>query len=115
MVLAVRSSTESRAYPVRALTFHHIVNDFSGGEPIAVTYCSLCHTGLVWSRVVDGRVLTFRIGGINNQNMLMRDEETGTFWQQSSGKALAGPLAGRALRAARSDELSFGVWKREAP
>ncbi len=115
MVLAVRSGALSRAYPVRAMTFHHIVNDVLGGAPIAVTYCSLCHTGAVWSRVVGGRTLTLHIGGINNQNMLMRDDETGTFWQQSTGLAVAGPLAGSSLRRVHSDELSFALWRDESP
>ena len=62
-----------------------------------------------------GRTLSFRLAGINNQNFLMRDSETGTWWQQVSGKALFGPLAGQQLEFMRSDELSFGLWKQEAP
>jgi hypothetical protein len=59
--------------------------------------------------------LTFRLAGINNQNFLMRDEETGTWWQQVSGKALFGPLKGRTLEPVISDELTFAQWKQEAP
>jgi hypothetical protein len=115
MLVVIRSGSDARGYPVRALTYHHIVNDVVDGAPIAITYCSLCHTGMVWSRVVDGRTLRFHIGGINNQNMLMRDDETGTFWQQSTGLAISGPLAGRHLALALSDELSLSVFQREAP
>lgn len=115
MVMVLRSGAVSRAYPVRAMTFHHIVNDVLDGAPIAVTYCSLCHTGVVWRRVVGGRTLTLHIGGINNQNMLMRDDETGTFWQQSTGEAVAGPLAGARLQRVFSDELSVAQWRRESP
>jgi hypothetical protein len=115
VVVALRRGDVARAYPLRAIAYHHIVNDVVSEEALAVTYCSLCHTGVVWSRVVRGRVLTFRIGGINNQNMIMRDEETGTFWQQSTGEALSGPLAGERLRRLPSDELSFSLWRSESP
>jgi Protein of unknown function (DUF3179) len=69
----------------------------------------------VWSREVAGRRLTFHLAGINNQNFLMRDEETGTFWQQVSGMAISGPLKGAQLKLIHSDELTFGVWKSEEP
>lgn len=62
-----------------------------------------------------GRTLSFHLAGINNQNFLMRDAETGTWWQQVSGKALFGPLAGQQLELMSSDELTFGLWKQEAP
>jgi hypothetical protein len=64
---------------------------------------------------VDGLELTFHLAGINNQNFLMRDEQTGTFWQQISGTAVSGPLKGRQLALVASDELSFGLWKTEQP
>jgi hypothetical protein len=66
-------------------------------------------------RDVDGRRLTFHLAGINNQNFLMRDEETGSFWQQISGTAVSGPLKGRQLTLVFSDELTFRTWKAEEP
>lgn len=69
----------------------------------------------MWKRTVDGRALHFRLAGINNQNFLMRDEETGSWWQQASGKAIFGPLKGKALQLAPYDELTFGLWKQELP
>ena len=59
--------------------------------------------------------LTFHLAGINNQNFLMRDEQTGTYWQQISGAAVSGPLRGRRLKLVPSDELTFKVWKSEEP
>jgi hypothetical protein len=67
----------------------------------------------VWTRTVNGRVLHFYLAGINNQNFLMRDKETGTWWQQITGKAIYGPLRGAALDLVASDELTFGEWKSE--
>jgi hypothetical protein len=69
----------------------------------------------VWGSEVDGRVLTFRLAGINNQNFLMRDEETGSYWQQISGKAISGPLRGKQLSFVHWDELSFEAWRDENP
>jgi hypothetical protein len=67
----------------------------------------------VWTRSVNGRVLHFYLAGINNQNFLMRDKETGTWWQQITGKAIYGRLRGAALELVPSDELTFGQWKSE--
>ncbi len=66
-------------------------------------------------RYIAGLVLTFHLAGINNQNFLMRDEETGTYWQQISGMAIAGPLKGRQLTLVPADELTFALWKTEEP
>ena len=69
----------------------------------------------MWIRSVNGRELHFYLAGINNQNFLMRDRETGSWWQQISGKAIYGPLQGAALEPVLSDELTFGEWRNEFP
>jgi hypothetical protein len=67
----------------------------------------------VWKRTANGKVLHFYLAGINNQNFLMRDRETGTWWQQISGQAIYGPMKGAQLELVLSDELTFGEWKSE--
>ena len=67
----------------------------------------------MWTRTVNGRVLHFYLAGINNQNFLMRDRETGSWWQQITGKAIYGPLQGASLNLVLSDELTFAEWKAE--
>jgi len=67
----------------------------------------------VWRRIANGKTLHFYLAGINNQNFLMRDKETGTWWQQITGKAIYGPMKGTALELISSDELTFGEWKSE--
>jgi hypothetical protein len=67
----------------------------------------------VWRRTANGKTLHFYLAGINNQNFLMRDKETGTWWQQITGKAIYGPMKGAALELVPSDELTFGEWKSE--
>ena len=105
----------SHAFPIRTMGYHHIVNDEIAGQPFAATYCTLCHTGLIWSRVLDGQILRFRLAGINNGNALMRDEQTSSIWQQSTGQAIFGPLKGKQLTLVHSDELTFALWTKENP
>ena len=69
----------------------------------------------MWRSEIDSLRLRFHLAGINNQNFLMRDEETGSYWQQISGRAVSGPLVGRSLALVSSDELSFALWKAEEP
>ncbi len=69
----------------------------------------------MWERALDGRTLQFRLIGINNQNFLMEDLETGSWWQQVSGLAVSGPLAGRRLTPVLHDEATFGLWRSEHP
>lgn len=67
----------------------------------------------MWRAEIDGRKLSFHLTGINNQNFLMQDEETGSWWQQVTGEAISGPLRGRRLDLVFHDEISFGLWKKE--
>ncbi len=69
----------------------------------------------MWKAVVDDQVLHFELSGINNQNFIMRDVETGSWWQQVSGEAIQGPLKGKRLELAAWDEVSFEIWRREHP
>jgi hypothetical protein len=69
----------------------------------------------VWDRAVDGRVLHFRLAGLNHQNLLMSDEETGSWWQQITGECILGPLKGKRLRRISSDEVNLATWRAERP
>ncbi len=69
----------------------------------------------MWARTIQGKTLTFHLAGIHNQNFLMRDEETGSFWQQVSGECIAGPMRGARLDRVHSDELTLARFAAEAP
>ena len=69
----------------------------------------------MWQSVVNGQTLKFHLAGINNQNFIMRDEETGSWWQQISGEAIQGSLKGQKLIPVDYDEVSYAVWKLENP
>ena len=64
---------------------------------------------------MNGQALRFRLAGINNQNFLMQDEQTGTWWQQVSGEAVQGPLRGQRLEQMPWDEVGFALFRREHP
>ncbi|REJ76464.1 MAG: DUF3179 domain-containing protein [Acidobacteria bacterium] len=70
---------------------------------------------MVWRSSVDGIELTFQLVGINNQNFVMADRQTGTWWQQVTGEAIRGPLAGKRLEPLPWDEVGFAIWRREHP
>ena len=69
----------------------------------------------MWESKVDNQALKFHLSGINNQNFIMRDEETGTWWQQVTGEAIQGPMQGKQLNAVFCDELTFATWRQEHP
>ena len=84
-----------RAYPIRYLTWHEIVNDVIGGVPVAVTFCPLCNSGITFDRRVDGRVLSFGVSGkLRNSDMVMYDRETESWWQQAVGEGIVGEMTG---------------------
>lgn len=62
VVVGIEHDGRARAYPLSVLWFHEIVNE-TFGEPLIVTYCSICRTGLVASRVVDGAPAVFGVSG----------------------------------------------------
>ena len=98
-VIALTLAGESRAYPLRILTWHEIVNDAVGGLPVALTYCPLCNAAIAFERRVDGRVLDFgTTGKLRHSDLVMYDRQTESWWQQYSGTAIVGALTGSQLR-----------------
>lgn len=87
-----------RAYPIRYLIWHEIVNDEVGGLPVAVTFCPLCNSGITFVREVDEGVLTFGVSGkLRFSDMVMFDRETESWWQQAVGVAIVGDMTGTEL------------------
>jgi hypothetical protein len=98
-VVSVTVGDDARAYPLRILIWHEIVNDTVGGLPVAVTYCPLCNAAIVFDRRVEGTALEFgTTGNLRNSDLIMYDRATESWWQQYTGTAIAGALAGTRLR-----------------
>lgn len=94
-----REGGTPRAYPVRYLTWHEIVNDTVGGLPVAVTFCPLCNSGMVFDRRVNGATLTFGVTGkLRSSDMVMYDRESESWWQQAIGEGIVGKYTGTQLK-----------------
>ena len=116
-IVGVTIHGEARAYPIRILNYHEIVNDQLGGVPIAVVYCPLCDSVSVVDRRIDGETLSFGVSGLLlHSNVLMYDRMHDALWTQVGCRAISGPLAGRSLTHINSWELaSFGAWSDRHP
>ncbi len=97
-VIVLELNGVARAYPLSILTWHEIVNDIVGGEPVVVTFCPLCNTSLAFPRTVNGRVLEFGVSGsLRNSDLVMYDRQTQSWWQQATGQGIIGEFAGTRL------------------
>ncbi|MDP6403418.1 MAG: DUF3179 domain-containing (seleno)protein [SAR202 cluster bacterium] len=116
LVMGVSVDGESRAYPISTMRFKEIVNDELGGRPILVTWCTLCYTGLVHERLVDGEPLLFgNQGALYKGAMTWWDWKTQSVWSQPWGAAISGPLRGTALTLIPASVVPWSTWKAEHP
>nr|WP_309502929.1 DUF3179 domain-containing protein [uncultured Roseovarius sp.] len=105
-----------RAYPIRYLMWHEIVNDTVGGVPIAVTFCPLCNSGITFDRRTPHGTLSFGVSGkLRNSDMVMYDRETQSWWQQAIGTAIVGELTGTQLKALPTWMESWAQYKARNP
>lgn len=116
LVMALEHNGEARAYPIVILDSHEIVNDVIGGEPIAISWCPLCGSGLAFERTIDGQVLEFGVSGfLHNSDLVMYDRGTRSLWGQISGEAIAGPLAGTELQLVQATITEWSRWRDAHP
>lgn len=121
-VIGVVIAGEARAYPLRILNWHEIVNDVLGGQPIAVTYSPLCDSAVVFDRRVAGEILEFGFSGLLfNSNLLMYDRRSDrnleSLWSQLQFRAIAGPAAlrGDTLAVLPAAVLPWADWRAQHP
>jgi hypothetical protein len=104
----------ARAYPIQILVWHEIVNDDLGGVPVAVTFCPLCNTAIVFDRRVDGETFDFgTTGNLRDSDLVMYDRQTESWWQQFGGRALVGKLTGAKLEQIPARILAWRDFERE--
>lgn len=115
-VLSLIIDGDARAYPLRMLLWHEIVNDTVGDVPVLVSYCPLCNSGVVYDRRIDGTTLRFgNTGRIRHADMVMYDHETESWWQQFTGEAIVGIRSGTLLRALPARLESLARFRERAP
>ena len=116
LVIGYVAGDEVYAYPVKIMNLHEIVNDYIDDVPVAVTYCPLCASGVVFRRDLDGQDLVFgNTSALYESDMVMYDHQTGSYWFQMMGEAIVGPLTGKRLTLLPSVTTSWKEWKRQHP
>lgn len=116
-VIALALGDDARAYPLQIMTWHEIVNDTVNDLPVAVTFCPLCNTGLVFERPnYEGETLTFGTSGnLRNSDLVMWDRQTESWWQQFTGEAIVGELTGQTLKPLPTTIIAWENFKNNYP
>ncbi len=116
LVLAINHKGVRRAYPTRILNYHEIVNDTVAGDPIAITWCPLCGSGVAFRRVLDDKTVEFGVSGLlHNSDLILYDRSSNSLWQQITAKAFAGPRRGQTLSAVPLTMTTWSQWRKQHP
>ena len=112
-VIGFAINGDARAYPLRILMWHEIVNDTVGGVPVTVTFCPLCNAAIVFERTINGKMLDFGTTGLlRNSDLVMYDRQSQSWWQQFTGTAIVGSMLGTELKFLPARLESFANYKK---
>jgi hypothetical protein len=115
-ILGVNRNGISKAYPIRILEHHEVVNDHFANEAIVVTYCPLCYSGMVFSAQGSDIALMFGVSGLlYNSDVLLYDRQTESLWSQLMSKSIAGPLKGMTMNAIPASHTTWLDWRQRHP
>jgi len=115
-VLGLMRNGVTKAYPIRIMDRHEIVNDRFGDEPIVVTYCPLCFSGMAFKATIGGEVRRFGVSGLlYNSDVLLYDYGTDSLWSQIMSKAISGPMKGTDIEAVAVAHTTWRDWKTRHP
>ncbi len=110
-VLGVYRNGIAKAYPIRILDRHEVVNDYFGDEVVVVTYCPLCFSGMAFSIDTDSIARTFGVSGLLfNSDVLLYDHQTGSLWSQIRSQAISGVLKGTEIRPVVAAHTTWRDW-----
>jgi hypothetical protein len=115
-VVALEINGDARAYPIRAMVWHEIVNDTVGGVPVSVTYCPLCNSAVTYERTINGVETTFGTSGrLFASALVMYDRATETLWTHYDGQAVIGVLTGEKLTAHPAPLMAWDQFRSTYP
>lgn len=115
-VLGVKENGIAKAYPIKIMNYHEIVNDHFEDQPVVVTYCPLCGSGIAFDATIRGKAKTFGVSGmLYNSDVLLYDRETESLWSQLKYEAIAGPLEGEELEILNTANTTWKKWKERNP
>jgi len=116
IVIGYTKDGVARAYPFRILIWHEIVNDTVASRPIAIVYCPLCGTAMVFDRSYRDQTLEFGVSGLlYNSDVLMFDRQTKSLWSQLGMKSVAGEFVGTELLWLHSEQSTWDAWRKKYP
>lgn len=120
LVFGVAINGDVRAYPLRIMGWHEMFNEVIGGVPVALAYCTLCGSGILFETQLSGRrkPLVFGSSGfLYRSNKLMFDRETHSLWNQYTGKPVVGPLVDSGIELQQRPVVitEWGSWKGSHP
>ncbi len=112
LVLAIIYKGVKRVYPLQIMVWHEIVNDEIAEDPILITYCPLCGSGIAYERMINEEEVEFGTSGkLYNSNLVMYDRKTDSYWTQIDGLAIVGELTGTKLTPVSIDTVTWREWK----
>ncbi|MCU7939493.1 MAG: DUF3179 domain-containing protein [gamma proteobacterium symbiont of Bathyaustriella thionipta] len=115
-VLGLSINGIAKAYPIKILNYHEIVNDFFLQKAVAITYCPLCGSGIGYSANIKGKNTTFGVSGLlYNSDVLLYDRETESLWSQLLSKAISGGRKGTELEMLPLNHTTWRAWKQQYP
>ena len=115
-VLGITRNGVSKAFPIAILNWHEIVNDRFAGEPVVVSFCPLCGTGMAYLAAADNQVLDFGVSGLlYNSDMLLYDRQTQSLWSQIRRQAVSGPMKGVKLQPIPAEHTEWADWRQRHP
>ncbi len=116
LVLAINYKETRRIYPLQILVWHEIINDKIANDPLLITYCPLCGSGIAYERIINEEEVEFGTSGkLYNSNLVMYDRKTETYWTQIDGLAVYGELTGMKLKPISIDTVIWRDWKKAHP
>ena len=116
VVGVARPGAGSVCYAIEDMVLpRHVLNDRLGDTPLLISFCAACRSCIVYHPVIDGRRLSFQVIAVWRRNMVIRDRETGTLWQQATGEAIYGELKGRKLQMVMSQQMRLDHWRSAHP
>jgi len=115
-VLGVYLNGIAKAYPIKILNYHEIVNDYFNEKPVVITYCPLCGSGLAFDAKIKNKPATFGVSGLlYNSDVLLYDRETESLWSQLLYRAVSGPMVGASLQIIPIEMTTWKDWKESYP
>ena len=97
VLLIFERGGERRALLRREMAYHHLAQGELGGQPYAIAFCGVCNSGVGLTPKAEEQVLHFRAGGLYNGVVILTDDETQSYWDHITGKAVYGSLTGTQL------------------